>query len=53
MSSDGSEIFVGGTMDDIGVYDSADLRKLDQIFLPSGNDQGLGTLRIVRRARLE
>jgi quinohemoprotein amine dehydrogenase beta subunit len=53
VSSDGSEIFVGGTMDDIGVYDSADLRKLDQIFLPSGNDQGLGTLRIVRRARLE
>jgi quinohemoprotein amine dehydrogenase beta subunit len=53
VSSDGSEVYVGGTMDDVGVYDSADLSKIDQIFLPSGNDQGLGTLRIVRRARLE
>lgn len=53
VSSDGSEVYVGGTMDDIGVYSSDDLRKIDRIFLPSGNDQGLGTLRIVRRTRLE
>lgn len=53
VSNDGNEVYVGGTMDDIGVYDAADLAKLDEIVLPSGNDQGLGTLRIVRRARLE
>ncbi len=53
VSSDGSEVYVGGTMDDIAVYDAADLSKIDRIVLPSGNDQGLGTLRIVRRPRLE
>ena len=53
VSSDGDEVYVGGTMDDIGVYDAASLEKRDQIMLPSGNDQGLGSLRIIRRARLE
>ena len=53
VASDGSELYVGGTMDDVSVYDTTDLRKLDQILLPNGNDQGLGTLRIVRRAPLE
>ena len=50
VSTDGSEVYVGSTLDDIGVYAAEDLRKLGAIRLPSGNDQGIGALRIVRRA---
>lgn len=51
VSSDGSELYVGSTMDDIGVYSTAELQKLANITLPSGNDQGLAAIRLVRRAR--
>ncbi len=53
ISSDGDEVYVGGTMDDIAVYGTEDLDRRARITLPSGNDQGLGALRILRRARLE
>lgn len=49
ISSDGREVYVGGTMDDIGVYDAETLEKIDIIRLPSGNDMVLSSLRIIRR----
>jgi len=50
VASDGSELYLGSTLDDVAVYDTETLRKLDEVRLPSGNDQGLATLRLVRRA---
>ena len=50
VSTDGSELYVGGTMSDIAIYDTENLRSLGHIELPSGNDQGISTLRVVRRA---
>lgn len=49
VSADGREVYVGGTMDDIGVYDSASLEKITSIKLPTGNDMALSSLRIVNR----
>ena len=49
ISGDGKEVYVGGTMDDIGVYDSATLEKIDSIKFPNGNDMALASLRIVNR----
>ena len=49
ISSDGKEVYVGGTMDDIAIYDSETLEKIGAIKLPSGNDMALSSLRIVNR----
>ena len=49
ISGDGKEVYVGGTMDDISIYDSATLEKIDVIRLPSGNDMALSSLRIINR----
>lgn len=49
ISGDGKEVYVGGTMDDIGVYDAENLEKIDTIKLPSGNDMALSSLRIIER----
>lgn len=49
VSSDGREIYVGGTMSDIGVYSSDTLEKIGVIEIPSGNDMGTAWLRVVRR----
>jgi quinohemoprotein amine dehydrogenase beta subunit len=49
ISGDGRELYVGGTMDDIGVYDAETLEKLDSIRLPGGNDMALSSLRIIQR----
>ncbi len=50
ISTDGNEVYVGSTLDDVAIYDTQDLRKLGEVHLPSGNDQGLATIRLVRRA---
>jgi quinohemoprotein amine dehydrogenase beta subunit len=49
ISSDGKEVYVGGTMDDIGVYDSATLKKIGSIKFPGGEDMALSSLRIINR----
>ncbi len=47
-SSDGSELYVGGTMNDIGVYDTKTLKLIDSIKLPGGN-MALASLRMLQR----
>lgn len=49
ISGDGKEVYVGGTMDDIAVYDSSNLEKIGTIKLESGNDMALSSLRIIHR----
>lgn len=49
VSSDGSELYIGGTQGDIAVYDSKTLKPLGKIRTPSGGDQVLTSLRVVRR----
>ena len=49
ISGDGKEVYVGGTMDDIGIYDSATLEKLGSIRFPGGEDMALSSLRIINR----
>lgn len=49
ISSDGREIYVGGTNDDIGVYDAATLERIGEMRIPSGGDMGVSTLQIVAR----
>lgn len=49
ISSDGKELYVGGTIDDIAVYDSQTLEKKGKIMIPGGGDQVLTSLRVVQR----
>ena len=49
ISADGKEVYVGGTMADIGIYSAETLEHLATIELPGGGDQQLASLRIVRR----
>jgi quinohemoprotein amine dehydrogenase beta subunit len=49
IASDGSEVYLGGGMDDIGVYSTESLKRLAVIRLPGGGDQALAPLRLVRR----
>lgn len=49
VSSDGSELYIGGTQGDIAVYDSKSLKRLGNIRIPGGSDQVLSSLRIVSR----
>ena len=47
ISSDGTEIYVGGTNDDIGVYDSETLERIGEIYLPSGGDMAASTMQVI------
>lgn len=47
VSSDGKELYVGGTNDDIGVYDAETLERIGEMTIPSGGDMGTATLQIV------
>lgn len=47
VSSDGSEIFTGGTNCDVGVYDAKSLDKKAVIKLPGCTDQSIATLRVI------
>ena len=49
ISSDGKELYVGGTNDDIGVYDAATLERIGEMRIPSGGDMGVSTLQLVAR----
>lgn len=49
ISSDGKEVYVGGTMDDIAVYDSATLEKKGEMRMPDGSDMGAAWVQIVKR----
>ena len=47
VSSDGREIYLGGTNCDVGFYDSATLTKKAILKLPGCGDQTLSTLRVI------
>lgn len=47
VSSDGKEIYVGGTNDDIGIYDSETLDRIGEIRIPSGGDMSVSTLHVL------
>ncbi|MCL2309496.1 MAG: quinohemoprotein amine dehydrogenase subunit beta [Proteobacteria bacterium] len=49
ISSDGSELYIGGTQGDITVYDSKTLKRIGNIRTPSGGDQVLTSLRVFTR----
>lgn len=49
ISSDGRELYLGGTMCDIGVHSSDTLERTGQIDIPDCPDQGLASLRIAKR----
>ncbi|MDH3690778.1 MAG: quinohemoprotein amine dehydrogenase subunit beta, partial [Gammaproteobacteria bacterium] len=49
ISSDGSEVYVGGTMSDIAVYSSDNLERIGTIEFGTGNDQALASLRVINR----
>jgi len=49
ISSDGREVYVGGTNDDIGVYDSQTLERIGEVRLPSGGDMAAATLHVIQR----
>ncbi|WP_227815812.1 quinohemoprotein amine dehydrogenase subunit beta [Nitrogeniibacter aestuarii] len=49
VSSDGSELYIGGTQGDIAVYDSKTLERIGNIRTPSGGDQVLSSLRVFTR----
>jgi quinohemoprotein amine dehydrogenase beta subunit len=49
VASDGSELYVGGTMNDIAVYDTESLEQLGKIEMPDGADQVLASLRLIQR----
>lgn len=47
VSSDGTEIYIGGTTCDVGFYDSATLEKKAILKLPGCTDQSLSSLRVI------
>lgn len=49
VSSDGKELYIGGTMSDVAVYDAESLEKLGQIEMPGGNNMGIAALRVIQR----
>lgn len=49
VASDGSELYLGGTMNDIAVYDTETFEKIGRIEIPDGADQVLASLRVIQR----
>ena len=49
ISGDGSEIYIGGTQNDVAVYSTDTLEKLGAINIPGGVDQGLLGVRVINR----
>jgi hypothetical protein len=47
LSSDGREIFIGGTECDVGFYDAQTLDKKAILKLPGCADQSVSTLRVI------
>ena len=48
ISSDGRELYLGGTTCDVGFYDAATLEKKTVLKLPDCGDQSLSTLRVIQ-----
>lgn len=48
ISSDGKELYLGGTNDDIGVYSTETLERIGEMRIPSGGDMGVATLQITQ-----
>lgn len=48
ISGDGNEVYLGGTMCDIGVYDHETLTRLGEVRLPGCGDMGLASMRMVQ-----
>ena len=49
ISSNGKEVYVGGTMCDIAIYDARTLQQKGDIKLPGCGDQSVATLRVIHR----
>jgi quinohemoprotein amine dehydrogenase beta subunit len=49
VASDGSEVYLGGTMCDIAFYDPTTLTKRADLALPGCPDQSLASMRVIRR----
>jgi quinohemoprotein amine dehydrogenase beta subunit len=49
ISGDGKEVYVAGTMGDIGVYSTETLERIGEIQMPGGNDMGGTWIRMVQR----
>ncbi len=47
VSTDGKEIYVAGTNDDIGVYDAETLERVGEMRVPSGGDMSVSTLHVI------
>jgi quinohemoprotein amine dehydrogenase beta subunit len=47
IATDGSELYVGGTNEDIGVYDPKTLERIGEMIIPSGGDMGTATVQVV------
>lgn len=48
VASDGSEVYVGGTNDDIGVYDTETLERIGEMRIPGGGDMSVATVQMVQ-----
>lgn len=49
ISGDGKEVYVAGTMDDIGVYSTETMERIGEIKMPDGADMGTSWIRMVQR----
>ncbi|MCK9984070.1 MAG: hypothetical protein AzoDbin1_00542 [Azoarcus sp.] len=49
ISGDGKEIYVGGALDKIAIYDADSFEKKGEIQMPGGADQSIGWMRVVKR----
>lgn len=49
ISTDGKTLYVGGTQDDIGIYDAETLERKGEVILPTGGDMGVSTLHVIQR----
>ena len=49
IATDGSEVYVGGTNDDIAIYDPETLQKIGAIMIPGGGDMSTATVQVFKR----
>lgn len=49
ISSDGKEVYIGGAIDKLAIYDTATLTKQAEIAMPEGADQSVASMVIIQR----
>ncbi|WP_041656228.1 quinohemoprotein amine dehydrogenase subunit beta [Azoarcus sp. KH32C] len=49
ISGDGKDVYVGGALDKVSIYDAVTLEKKGDIKMPGGADQSIGWMRVVKR----